>query len=170
MIAKPPDMKNGGRTTNQPSTCGQYDSQSEEEHDVSCQKSGIAQRDCGMTCQQSTIQRPYHQELIISVMIRATTRAKGKTTRQIKKPGKSKNIIKAFNRTLNTTRLEKENLEWFITRFERNYAEVEKLRKTLSPLLLSALLLRHAQPPEVDVQVISMNLESDPRETHNLCH
>ena len=99
-------------------------------------------------------------------MIRAKTKEKGKTTRQTKKPGKSKSIIKALNRTLNTTRLEKENLEWLITRFERNYAEVEKLRKTLSPLLLSALLLRHAQLPEVDVQVISMNLESDPRVTN----
>ena len=138
MIAKPPDMKNGGRTTNQSSTCGQYDSQSEEEHDVSSQKSGIAQRDCGMTCQQSTIQHPYRQELIINVMSRAKTKEKGKTTRQTKKLGKSKSIIKALNRTLNTTRLEKENLEWFITRFERNYAEVEKLGETISPSLLSA--------------------------------
>ena len=100
-----------------------------------------------MTCQQSTTQRPCHHKL--------TTRA-----------GEHKNIIKAFNMFLSTIRSEKETLEWYIARFERNYAEVEKLGKILSPLLLSALLLRHAQLPEVDIQVISMNLESDPRATN----
>ena len=63
------------------SICGRYDELNEEEHDVSCQKSKIAQSDCGMTCQQSTIQRPCHQKPITSVMTRATTRAKEKITR-----------------------------------------------------------------------------------------
>ena len=43
---------------------------------------------------------------------------------------------------------------------------IKKPRKTLFPLLLSALLLRYAQLPEVDAQVISMGLESDPRVTN----
>ena len=149
-----------------PCTRGKHNEQNEEEHDVSCQKSKIAQSDCGMTCQQSTIQRPCHQKPTTSAMTRATTRAEEKITRPIKKAGEHKNIIKAFNMFLSTTRLEKENLEWYIARFERNHAEVEKLGETLSPLLLLALLLRHAQLPKVDIQVISMNLESDPRATN----
>ena len=100
-----------------------------------------------MTCQQSTTQRPCHHKL--------TTRA-----------GEHKNIIKAFNMFLSTIRSEKETLEWYIARFERNYAEVEKLGETLSPSLLAALLLRHAQLPKDDIQVISMNLEPDPKATN----
>ena len=119
-----------------------------------------------MTCQQPTTQRPCHPKPTTSAMTRATTRAKEKITRPTEKASEHKNIIKAFNMFLSTTRSEKENLEWYIARFERNYAEVEKLGETLSPSLLSALLLRHAQLPKVDIQVISMNLESDPRATN----
>ena len=67
---------------------------------------------------------------------------------------------------LSTIRAKKETLEWYIARFERNYAEVEKLGETLSPSLLSALLLRHAQLPKDDIQVILMNLEPDPKATN----
>ena len=86
-------------------------------------------------------------------------------TRPKEKSGTNKhtNIIKAFNLLLNTTRSKNEDLEWYIARFERNYAEVEKLGETLSSSLLSVLLLRQAQLSEVDTQIISMTLEFDPK-------
>ena len=87
-------------------------------------------------------------------------------TRPTEKSSEHKNIFKAFNLFLSTIRSEKEDLEWYIARFERNYAEVEKLGETLSPSLLSALLLRHAQLSKVDTQIISMNLELDPNATN----
>ena len=149
-----------------PCTCGQHNEQNEKEHDVSCQKCKLAQCDCGMTCQQSTTQRPCHPKPTTSATTRATTRAKEMITRPTEKSSEHKNIIKAFNLFLSTTRSEKEDLEWYIARFERNYAEVEKLGETLSPSLLSALLLRHAQLSKVDTQIISMNLELDPKATN----
>ena len=54
------------------------------------------------------------------------TRAKGEITKPIKKAGERKNIIKALNMFLGTIRSKKETLEWYIARFERNYAEVKK--------------------------------------------
>ena len=87
-------------------------------------------------------------------------------TRPTEKSSEHKNIIKAFNLFLSTTRSENEDLEWYIARFERNYAEVKKLGEILSPSLLSALLLRHAQLSKVDTQIISMNLELDPKATN----
>ena len=94
------------------------------------------------------------------------TRAKEEITKPIKKAGERKNIIKALNVFLSTIRAKKETLEWYIARFERNYAEIERLGETLSPSLLSALLLRHAQLPKDDIQTISVNLESDPKATN----
>ena len=99
-------------------------------------------------------------------MTRAMNRAKETITRPTGKSSEHINIFEAFNRFLSTTRSENEDLEWYIARFERNYAEVKKLGEILSPSLLSALLLRHAQLSRVDTQIISMNLELDPKATN----
>ena len=76
---------------------------------------------------------------------------------------KHANIVKVLNLFLNTTRSKNEDLEWYIARFERNYAEVKKLGESLSSTCLSVLLLRQAQLSETDNQIISMNLEFDPK-------
>ena len=76
---------------------------------------------------------------------------------------KHANIVKVLNLFLNTTRSKNEDLEWYIARFERNYAEVKKLGESLSSTCLSVLLLRQAQLSETDNQIISMNLECDPK-------
>ena len=72
-------------------------------------------------------------------------------------------MVKILNLFLNTTRARSENLVDYITRFERNYAEVKKLGETLSPTCLSILLLRQAQLTDTDSQIITMNLEFDPK-------
>ena len=51
---------------------------------------------------------------------------------------KHANMVKVLNLFLNTTRSKSENLVGYITRFERNYAEVKKLGETLSRMLLDA--------------------------------
>ena len=115
-----------------------------------------------MTCQQSTTKSPCHSELKTSA---ATTSAKEMITRpkETYEMNEHTNIVKALNLFLNTTRLKNEDLEWYIARFERNYAEVKKLGESLSSTCLSVLLLRQAQLSETDNQIISMNLEFDPR-------
>ena len=75
---------------------------------------------------------------------------------------KHADMFKVLNQFLNTTRARNENLVDYITRFERNYAEVKKLGETLSPTCLSILLLRQAQLTDTDSQIITMNLEFDP--------
>ena len=75
---------------------------------------------------------------------------------------KHADMVKVLNQFLNTTRARSENLVDYITRFERNYAEVKKLGETLSPTCLSILLLRQAQLTDTDSQIITMNLEFDP--------
>ena len=119
-----------------------------------------------MTCQQSITQRPCHSKPTIGAMTRATNRAKEIITRPTEKSSEHINIFEAFNRFLSTTKSENKDFEWYIARFERNYAEVKKLGEILSPSLLSALLLRHAQLSKVDTQIISMNLELDPKATN----
>ena len=76
---------------------------------------------------------------------------------------KHADIAKVLNLFLNTTRSKNEDLEWYIARFERNYAEVKKLGESLSPTCLSILLLRQAQLTDTDNQIITMNLEFDPK-------
>ena len=76
---------------------------------------------------------------------------------------KHANMVKVLNLFLNTTRSKSEDLEWYIARFERNYAEVKKLGESLSPTCLSVLLLRQAQLTDTDNQIITMNLEFDPK-------
>ena len=56
---------------------------------------------------------------------------RGTTPKSKKKVGEHKNIIKALNMFLSTIRSEKETLEWYIARFERKYAKVEKLGETV---------------------------------------
>ena len=70
---------------------------------------------------------------------------------------KHADMVKVLNQFLNTTRARGENLVDYITRFERNYAEVKKLGETLSPTCLSILLLRQAQMTDTDSQIITMN-------------
>ena len=72
-------------------------------------------------------------------------------------------MVKILNSFLNTTRTNGENLVDYITRFERNYAEVKKLGETFSPTCLAILLLRQAQLTDTDSQIITMNLEFDPK-------
>ena len=74
-----------------------------------------------MTCQQSTIQRPCHQNPITSVMTRATNRAKEKITRSIKKAGERKNIIKDLE-------------AWIMTKPERNEENLAKYNKFISDI------------------------------------
>ena len=76
---------------------------------------------------------------------------------------KHADMVKILNQFLNTTRAKNENLVDYITRFERNYAEVKKLGESLSPTCLSILLLRQAQLTDTDNQIITMNLEFDPK-------
>lgn len=76
---------------------------------------------------------------------------------------KHADMVKILNQFLNTTRAKNENLVDYITRFERNYAEVKKMGETLSPTCLSILLLRQAQLTDTDSQIITMNLEFDPK-------
>ena len=76
---------------------------------------------------------------------------------------KHADMVKVLNLFLNTTRSKNENLVEYITRFERNYAEVKKLGESLSPTCLSVLLLRQAQLTDTDNQIITMNLEFDPK-------
>ena len=67
-------------------------------------------------------------------------------------------MVKVLNQFFNTTRERNENLVDYITRFERNYAEVTKMGEILSPTCLSILLLRQAQLTDTDSQIITMNL------------
>ena len=76
---------------------------------------------------------------------------------------KHADMVKVLNQFLNTTRSRGENLVDYISRFERNYAEVKKLGETFSPTCLSILLLRQAQLTDTDSQIITMNLEFDPK-------
>ena len=76
---------------------------------------------------------------------------------------KHADMVKVLNQFLNTTRERHENLVDYITRFERNYAEVTKMGEILSPTCLSILLLRQAQLTDTDSQIITMNLEFDPK-------
>ena len=115
-----------------------------------------------MTCQQSTTKCPCRSEPKTSA---AMTSAKRMVTRPKEKleMNEHANRVKVLNLFLNTTRSKNEDLEWYIARFERNYAEVKKLGESLSPTCLSVLLLRQAQLTDTDNQIITMNLEFDPK-------
>ena len=67
--------------------------------------------------------------------------------------------VKVFNQFFNTTRTKNENLIDYVTRFEKNYAEVQKTRESLCRTIL---LSRQANPTDVDLQIITANLEFDP--------
>ena len=69
---------------------------------------------------------------------------------------KHADMVEILNQFLNTTRTGTENFVDFITRFERNYAEVKKLGETFSPTCLESLLLRQAQLTDTDSQIITM--------------
>ena len=75
---------------------------------------------------------------------------------------KHADMVKILNNFLNTSRHRGENLINFISRFERNYAEVKKMGETFSPTCLSILLLRQAQLNDTDSQIITINLSFDP--------
>ena len=76
---------------------------------------------------------------------------------------KHADMVKIINTFLNTCRNKTENLIEFITRFEKNYAEVKKMGEQFSPTCLSIFLLRQAQLTDTDSQIITINLEFDPK-------
>ena len=78
---------------------------------------------------------------------------------------KHADMVKVLNLFLKTTRSKSENLVEYITRFERNYAEVKKLGQTLSPTCLSILLLRQAKLTDTERRIITMNLSSTQKPT-----
>ena len=70
--------------------------------------------------------------------------------------------VKVFNQFFNTTRTENENFIDYLTRFEKNYGEVQKIGEGLSSTFRAILLLRQADLTNVDHQTITANLEFDP--------
>ena len=74
---------------------------------------------------------------------------------------KHADMVKVLNNFLNTCREKGENLADFISRFEKNLAEVKKMGETLSETCLSILLLRQAQLTDTDSQIITINLEEN---------
>ena len=72
-------------------------------------------------------------------------------------------LVKILNGFLNTCRAKTELLTDFITRFERNYNEVKKLGEKFSETCLAILLLRQANLSDTDSQIITINLEFDPK-------
>ena len=76
---------------------------------------------------------------------------------------KHADMIKILNTFLNTCRVKNESLIDFTARFEKNYAEVKKMGENLSPTCLAILLLRQAQLTDTDSQIITINLEFDPK-------
>ena len=72
-------------------------------------------------------------------------------------------MVKVLNTFLNTCRNKAEPLTDFITRFERNYNEVKKMGEKFSETCLAILLLRQANLSDTDSQIITINLEFDPK-------
>ena len=72
-------------------------------------------------------------------------------------------MVKILNSFLNTCRAKTETLTDFITRFEKNYSEVKKMGEKFSETCLSILLLRQANLNDTDSQIITINLEFDPK-------
>ena len=78
---------------------------------------------------------------------------------------KHADMVKILNTFLNTCRAKTELLTDFITRFEKNYGEVKKMGEKLSETCLAILLLRQANLSDTDSQIITINLEFDPKAT-----
>ena len=76
---------------------------------------------------------------------------------------KHADIVRVLNKFLNTTRNKNENLQDYITRFETAYNEVNNLGETFSPTARAVLLLRQAELSETDHQIITVNLNLDPK-------
>ena len=76
---------------------------------------------------------------------------------------KHADMVRILNTFLNTTRNRNENLVDFIARFEKNYQEVKKMGESFSETCLSILLLRQSQLTDTDSQIITINLEFDPK-------
>ena len=76
---------------------------------------------------------------------------------------KHADIVRVLNKWLNTTRNKSESLLDYITRFEAAHNEVENLGETLSPTIKAVLLLRQAELSDVDSQIITVNLDLDPK-------
>ena len=72
-------------------------------------------------------------------------------------------MVKILNSFLNTYRAKTETPIDFITRFEKNYSEVKKMGEKFSETCLSILLLRQANLNDTDSQIITINLEFDPK-------
>ena len=72
-------------------------------------------------------------------------------------------MVKILNSFLNTCRAKTESFTDFITRFEKNYSEVKKMGEKFSETCLSILLLRQANLNDTESQIISINLEFDPK-------
>ena len=76
---------------------------------------------------------------------------------------KHADIVRVLNKWLNTTRNKGESLLDYITRFEAAHNEVENLGEKLSPTIKAVLLLRQAELSDVDSQIITINLDLDPK-------
>ena len=76
---------------------------------------------------------------------------------------KHADIVRVLNNWFNITRAKQESLLDYITRFEAAYSEVESLGETISPTTRSILLLRQAELSNTDHQIITVNLDLDPK-------
>ena len=76
---------------------------------------------------------------------------------------KHADIVRVLNNWFNITRAMQESLLDYITRFEAAYSEVESLGETISPTMRSVLLLRQAELSNTDHQIITVNLDLDPK-------
>ena len=83
---------------------------------------------------------------------------------------KHADMVKVLNQFFNTTRTKNENLIDYIARFEKSYADVKKAGESLSSSARAILLLRQADLTDVDHQIITVNLEFDPKSSNESKH
>ena len=83
---------------------------------------------------------------------------------------KHADMVKVLNQFFSTTRMKNENLIDYIARFEKSYADVKKAGESLSSSARAILLLRQADLTDVDHQIITVNLEFDPKSSNESKH
>ena len=83
---------------------------------------------------------------------------------------KHADMVRILNRFYNTKRIKNESLTDYITRFEKSYAEIKKTGESLSSSARAILLLRQADLTDIDHQLITVNLEFDPKSTTASTH
>ena len=74
---------------------------------------------------------------------------------------KSSDLMRLFNVFIGTQRKKNEDISKYVTAFDSAYNNLKKLGESVSPNLLSMLLLTHANLSDVDMQLITKSLEFD---------